>query len=71
MSYVLWTLLQKDLATLESLLCSPKILLENANLPLSHGFVPFSWEVSDDQVSGDIIRDSEIAGNTMAAYQKA
>ncbi|CZR51596.1 related to aryl-alcohol dehydrogenase [Phialocephala subalpina] len=36
-----------------------------------HGYVPFSWEVADDQVSGDVLRNPEIAGAAMAAYQTA
>lgn len=36
-----------------------------------HGYVAASWEVADDQVSGDILRQPEVAGAAMAAYQAA
>ena len=36
-----------------------------------HGYVSFSWEVADDQVSGDVLRNPEIAAGAMAAYQGA
>ena len=36
-----------------------------------HGYVPFSWEVADDEFSGDVLRNSETARAAMAAYQTA
>lgn len=47
-------------------------LIDNPNVGENlqdHGYVPFSWEVADDQVSGDVLRNPEIAGAAMAAYQ--
>ncbi|KAL3420925.1 GMC oxidoreductase [Phlyctema vagabunda] len=47
-------------------------LVNNSNVGENlqdHGYVPFSWEVADDQVSGDILRNPEVAGAAMAAYQ--
>jgi choline dehydrogenase-like flavoprotein len=49
-------------------------LIDNPNVGENlqdHGYVPFSWEVADDQVSGDVLRNPEIAGAAMAAYQTA
>lgn len=49
-------------------------LIDNPNVGQNlqdHGYVPFSWEVADDQVSGDVLRNPEIAGAAMAAYQTA
>lgn len=49
-------------------------LIDNPNVGENlqdHGYVPFSWEVADDQVSGDILRNPEIAGAAMAAYRTA
>ncbi|KAI9737412.1 MAG: hypothetical protein M1834_009566 [Cirrosporium novae-zelandiae] len=36
-----------------------------------HGFVPHSWEVADEKTSGDIMRNPEVAGAAMAAYQQS
>jgi choline dehydrogenase-like flavoprotein len=50
------------------------VVLENPNVGTNlqdHGYVPFSWEVDDSQVSGDVLRNPEIAGAAMAAYQAA
>lgn len=49
-------------------------LVDNKNVGENlqdHGYVPFSWEVADEQVSGDILRNPEVAGAAMAAYQTA
>ncbi|KUJ23477.1 alcohol oxidase [Mollisia scopiformis] len=49
-------------------------LIDNSNVGENlqdHGYVPFSWEVADDQISGDVLRNPEIAGAAMAAYQAA
>lgn len=35
-----------------------------------HGFVPFSWEIADDQQSGDALRIPEVAQAAMAAWQQ-
>lgn len=35
-----------------------------------HGFVPFSWEIADDQQSGDALRAPEVAQAAMAAWQQ-
>ena len=51
-----------------------KVLIDNANVGeylQDHRYVPFSWEVADDQVWGDVLRNAEIAGVAMAAYQGA
>jgi choline dehydrogenase-like flavoprotein len=50
------------------------VLIDNPNVGENlqdHGYVPFSWEVADDQVSGDVLRNPEIAEAAMAAYQGA
>ncbi|PWY88278.1 aryl-alcohol dehydrogenase [Aspergillus heteromorphus CBS 117.55] len=36
-----------------------------------HGFVPFSWEVADGQVTGEALRDPEIAKVAMEAWQSS
>jgi choline dehydrogenase-like flavoprotein len=49
-------------------------LIDNPNVGENfqdHGYVSFSWEVADDQVSGDVLRNPEIAAGAMAAYQGA
>jgi choline dehydrogenase-like flavoprotein len=51
-----------------------EVLVDNKNVGENlqdHGYVPFSWEVADDQVSGDVLRIPEVAGAAMAAYQTA
>ncbi|KAH7418086.1 putative aryl-alcohol dehydrogenase [Cadophora sp. MPI-SDFR-AT-0126] len=51
-----------------------EVLVDNPNVGENlqdHGYVPFSWEVADDQVSGDVLRDPDIAGAAMAAYMTA
>ncbi|KAJ5885544.1 CAZyme family AA3 [Penicillium taxi] len=35
-----------------------------------HGFVPFSWEVMDDQVTAEALRDPVIAAGAMEMWQK-
>jgi choline dehydrogenase-like flavoprotein len=50
------------------------VLIDNPNVGENlqdHGYVPFSWEVADDQISGDILRQPEVAASAMEAYQKA
>jgi len=50
------------------------ILIDNPNFGENlqdHGYVPFSWEVADDQVSGGILGNPKVAGAAMAAYQQA
>ena len=51
-----------------------EVLIDNPNIGENlqdHGYVPFSWEVADDQVSGDVLRNPEVAAAAMAAYQGA
>jgi choline dehydrogenase-like flavoprotein len=50
------------------------VLIDNPNVGENvqyHGYVAFSWEVADDQISGDILRQPEVAAAAMAAYQTA
>ena len=35
-----------------------------------HGFVPFSWEIADGQVSGEALRDPAVAKIAMEAWQQ-
>ena len=51
-----------------------EVLVDNPNVGENlqdHGYVPFSWEVADDQVSGDVLRDPDVAGAAMTAYTTA
>jgi choline dehydrogenase-like flavoprotein len=53
---------------------SIEVLIDNSNVGENlqdHGYIPFCWEVTDDQVSGDILRIPEVAGAAIAAYQTA
>ncbi len=50
------------------------VLIDNPNFGENlqdHGYVPFSWELADDQASGVILGDPQVAGAAMAAYQQA
>jgi len=48
-------------------------IVENANVGENlqeHGFVPFSWEVAEGQVTGEVLRNPEIAKGAMEAWQQ-
>ncbi|PYH80309.1 aryl-alcohol dehydrogenase [Aspergillus uvarum CBS 121591] len=47
-------------------------LVDNPNVGENlqeHGFVPFSWEVADGQITGEALRNPEIAQAAMQAWQ--
>ncbi|KAJ5946440.1 CAZyme family AA3 [Penicillium verhagenii] len=49
-------------------------IVENPNVGENlqeHGFVPFSWEVAEGQMTGEALRIPEIAGAAMAAWQQS
>ncbi|KAJ5352450.1 CAZyme family AA3 [Penicillium brevicompactum] len=49
-----------------------EVVVENENVGENlqeHGFVPFSWEVADGQFTAEALRDPEIAGAAMEAWQ--
>ncbi|PYI11752.1 aryl-alcohol dehydrogenase [Aspergillus sclerotiicarbonarius CBS 121057] len=49
-------------------------LVDNSNVGENlqeHGFVPFSWEVADGQVTGEALRNPEIAKVAMEAWQSS
>ncbi|KAI3158190.1 CAZyme family AA3 [Penicillium roqueforti] len=49
-------------------------IIENSNVGENlqeHGFVPFSWEVAEGQMTGEALRNPEIAGAAMAAWQQS
>jgi choline dehydrogenase-like flavoprotein len=49
------------------------VIVENSNVGENlqeHGFVPFSWEVADGQVTAEALRDPEIAKMAMEAWQQ-
>lgn len=51
-----------------------EVTVDNSNVGENlqdHGLVPFSWEVADGQVSGDIAKNPEVAAAAMKAYQEA
>ncbi|CAG8003374.1 unnamed protein product [Penicillium olsonii] len=51
-----------------------EVIVENENVGENvqdHGFVPFSWEAADGQVTGEALRDPNIAMAAMEAWQKS
>ncbi|KAJ5175434.1 CAZyme family AA3 [Penicillium canariense] len=49
-------------------------IVENPNVGENlqeHGFVPFSWEVAEGQMTGEALRNPEIAAGAMAAWQQS
>ncbi|KAJ5116244.1 CAZyme family AA3 [Penicillium angulare] len=49
-------------------------IVENPNVGENlqeHGFVPFSWEVAEGQMTGEALRNPEVAGAAMAAWQQS
>ena len=51
-----------------------EVIVENANVGENlqeHGFVPFSWEVADGQVTGEALRNPDIAKVAMEAWQQS
>lgn len=49
-----------------------EVAVENENVGENlqeHGFVPFSWEVADGQITGEALRIPEVAGAAMEAWQ--
>ncbi|KAJ5711100.1 CAZyme family AA3, partial [Penicillium malachiteum] len=49
-------------------------IIENSNVGENlqeHGFVPFSWEAAEGQMTGEALRNPEIAGAAMAAWQQS
>ncbi|RDW66507.1 hypothetical protein BP6252_10142 [Coleophoma cylindrospora] len=49
-------------------------LVDNPNVGENfqdHGYVPFSWEIADDQLSGDCLRNPDIAAAALGAYMQA
>jgi choline dehydrogenase-like flavoprotein len=50
------------------------VVVENENVGENlqeHGFVPFSWEVAEGQVTGEALRNPEIAKMAMEAWQNS
>ncbi|OOG00609.1 GMC oxidoreductase [Aspergillus carbonarius ITEM 5010] len=50
------------------------IFIDNSNVGENlqeHGFVPFSWEVADGQVTGEVLRNPEVAKAAMHAWQSS
>ncbi|KAL4789423.1 hypothetical protein BDV19DRAFT_395068 [Aspergillus venezuelensis] len=50
-----------------------EVLIDNPNVGENlqeHGFVPFSWEIADGQVSGEALRDPAVAKIAMDAWQQ-
>ncbi|KAL4950420.1 hypothetical protein BDW69DRAFT_187395 [Aspergillus filifer] len=50
-----------------------EVLVDNPNVGENlqeHGFVPFSWEIADGQVSGEALRDPAVAKIAMEAWQQ-
>lgn len=53
---------------------SIEVLVANPNVGENlqdHGYVPFSWEINDNEVSGDVLRNPEVAAAAMGAYVTA
>ncbi|KAJ5540418.1 CAZyme family AA3 [Penicillium frequentans] len=49
-------------------------IVENANVGENlqeHGFVPFSWEVAEGQITSEALRNPEFASAAMAAWQES
>ncbi|KAL4966551.1 GMC family oxidoreductase [Aspergillus stella-maris] len=60
-------------AATEVILSAGAVLIDNPNIGENlqeHGFVPFSWEIADGQVSGEALRDPAVAKVAMEAWQQ-
>lgn len=50
------------------------VFIDNPNVGENlqdHGLIPFGWEVADGLVSGDVIKNPEVAADAMKAYMTA